>query len=125
GPAVVVGVEPGGGERRAVAAAGAGGRGHVLELPAAEVPEQVVRADAAAAAVEPALRLPMAERRDVEVDPAVTVVVGHGHPRGAGGEDEAGRHRPEDPALVAVDPVAEDQVLPPVAVKIGEGGGAQ
>src|SRR5690349_17886883 len=80
GPAVVVGVEPGGAEGGAVAAGGATGFGHVLELPVALVPPEAVDGGIGGRVLQPrAFR--RAAGADVEVDAAVAVVIGEGNAR--------------------------------------------
>src|SRR5207249_1717046 len=84
GPAVVVGVEPDGAEGRAEAAAGAGGLGHILELPVALVAPQLVAFALAALAVDPGVGLAGAGPGDIQVEAAVAVVVRDGDAAGAG-----------------------------------------
>ena len=76
GPAVVVGIEPEGGEGRAVAAAGPGSRGHVFELPVAFVAKKLVFPGARPAlAVDPGILLRLPRPGGVEIQATVAVEI--------------------------------------------------
>src|SRR5207244_12145459 len=82
GPAIVVGIEPDGGERGALAAGGARGNGNFVELPISSIAEEIVPIlFGTPLAVQPGAGPRRCEAGEVKVKAAVPVVVGHGDSR--------------------------------------------
>src|SRR5262249_13863540 len=124
GPAIVVGIEPDRGERRAVAAGRPTRGGDFLELPVALVAEQQIAALPAALAVEPGADLGRAQTGHIEIEPAVRVVVGDGNAETIALQVQVaqmGYVLKPPTAFVAVNPPIEDEVVPAIPVQIGEG----